>query len=43
MKVKFIKDHLENKTNDVLEVSKERGDYLILMKVAKENKAKKND
>ncbi len=38
MKVKFIKDHLEFKKGQVIEVLKERGKYFELVKVATEVK-----
>ena len=41
MKIKFIKDHLDNIKGDVKEVTSERANYLIAVNVAV--KAKKND
>jgi len=35
MKVQFLKQHLTNKVGDVIEVTQERGNYLILAKAAK--------
>lgn len=38
MKIKLKSDHLDNKAGDVIEVPKERGEYLIRMSVAEEYK-----
>jgi len=37
MKIKFIKQHLENKKDSVIEVTTERGRYLINVGVAVKN------
>jgi len=41
MKITFLKDHLEHKKYDTIEVTNERGNYFISTKVAVESKPKK--
>lgn len=43
MKIKFIKDHLDNIKGDVQEFTQERANYLIAVNVAVAIKAKKNE
>ena len=43
MKIKFIKDHLDNIKGDIEEVTPERANYLIAVNVAVAVKTKKND
>lgn len=43
MKVKFLKDHLNNSKGDVVEVTDEQSHYFERTGVAKEHKAKKNE
>ena len=41
MKIKLLKNHLDNITGEVIEVSNERGNYLIRVGVAEEVKQEK--
>ena len=41
MKIKILKNHLDNITGEVIEVSKERGNYLVSVGVAEYHIEKK--
>ena len=41
MKIKLLKNHLDNIAGEVIEVSKERGNYLIMVGVAELKQEKK--
>ena len=43
MKVKFLKDHLDNKVGDVVDVSDERGNYWISASVVELDKEPKKE
>lgn len=40
MKIKLLKDHLDNTAGDTIEVKQQRGGYLVRVGVAEETKAK---
>ncbi len=41
VKVKFLKDHLDNKKGDVIEVTKEMANYFVVTGIAKNHKEEK--